>query len=181
MLRSIHWNAVFALFLTRALLPRLRLTAKHGPVLVEFIGSVASDLGVPRLTLYGATKSFLRSLARGLDNDENVWDEPSGVHFAYLQVSFVQSGAVRMPASVTIPTSERFAKAVVATAGCGKRSYVPYWGHAAQLWFVGVLDAWGGEGIIDKGNAAGIKRNNRNMMKQLVSNLPTPFLTGLVC
>ena len=75
LLGAIHWNAAFALFLTRALLSQLRATAKHGPVLVQFVGSIAADLGFPRLTMYGASKAFMRSLARGLDNDEQLWDD----------------------------------------------------------------------------------------------------------
>jgi len=135
----VTWNAVFPLFLTRALLPQLRASAKLGPVIVQFIGSVTADICTPRLPVYGASKAFLRALARGLDNDERVWDAPTGVRFVYLSVGEVQSNSQRCEETLVSPSSARFAKALVAKIGCGKRAYAPWMPHAVMLWVMGLI------------------------------------------
>ncbi|KAI0685984.1 NAD-P-binding protein [Cerioporus squamosus] len=134
----VNLNALFPLFLNRALLPHLRRTAKSGPVLVHFVGSVAGDIAPPRLAVYAASKGFLESLTRGLDNDELFFDGPTGVRYTYLAVAAVHSDNHEAPiaTSVTTPTTERFAKGIVARAGCGRRRVAPYWVHAIMQYFI---------------------------------------------
>ncbi|TFY52037.1 hypothetical protein EVJ58_g10234 [Rhodofomes roseus] len=69
----VTWNDLFPLLLTRALLPKLRSTSQRGPVLVQFVGSQSAILGPPTLAVYAATKAFLSTLVRGLDNEEHLW------------------------------------------------------------------------------------------------------------
>ncbi|KZT06414.1 NAD(P)-binding protein [Laetiporus sulphureus 93-53] len=154
LVQIIQRNAVFPLLLTRTLLPHLRRTAKQGPVLVQFIGSQAADISPPRFALYAASKSFLRALARGLDNDERVWGTPSGVKFEYLAVGQVQSNSVRTPATLVCPTSERFAKAMVSRMGCGLRRYAPYMPHAVMQWAIELM----GEKMVDHYTAQAIEQ-----------------------
>lgn len=137
-------NAFFSLFLTRALLPQLRRCAKSGPVQVLFVGSVAGDIAPARLPLYAASKGFLQALTRGLDNDEQFFGKPTGVRFTYLAVGAVHSDNhdAPMPPSLTVPTSQRFARAVVESVGCGRRRIAPYYIHAVQSWSVGVMGHW---------------------------------------
>jgi len=148
----VNRNAIFSLYLTHTLLPRLRLSAKTGPVLVQFMGSLASEICPPRFAIYGATKSFLKALARGLDNDERVWGAPTGVRFEYLVTGQVQSNSMRLKATLDTPTSETYAKAIVGRMGCGRTKYCPYWVHAMQQWFSEVL----GETTQDRYSAVAI-------------------------
>ncbi len=131
-------NALFPLFLTRALLPQLRRAAQSGPVQVLFIGSLASDTPPPRLPMYSASKNFLKALARGLDDDEQFFGTPTGVHFTYLTVGGVHSDNSPAPIqpSLVVPTSARFAWSVVESIGCGRRVMTPYVVHAVRHWLI---------------------------------------------
>ncbi|KAH9921921.1 NAD-P-binding protein [Amylocystis lapponica] len=129
---SIHWNAIFPLLLTRALLPSLRASARHGPVLVQFVGSLAAVVSPPRLALYAGSKAFLQALARSLDLDERVWDAPTGVRFAYLAVGEVVSNSMQVDVSLGSPSAASFGKALVARMGCGWGQYAPWMPHAVM-------------------------------------------------
>ncbi len=135
-----RWNALFPLLLTRVLLPQLRRSATHGPVLVQFVGSLASDISPPRLPIYAASKRFLEALVRGLDNDEQNFEQPTGVRFTYLAVGPVHTAS--MPPQrpgLNTPTSEQFARAIVQRTGCGRRRVAPYAMHAVSTFVVGGL------------------------------------------
>ncbi|RPD54319.1 NAD(P)-binding protein [Lentinus tigrinus ALCF2SS1-7] len=148
----LHKNTLFALFLNRVLLPHLRRSAKSGPVLVQFMGSLAGDVAPPRLSIYAASKGFLESLSHGLDNDELFFDGPTGVRYAYLVAGPVQTGP--MGENFRTPSCETFAKAVMARTGCGGRRVVPYAVHAVLLWFMGnVL----GDAAVDRFSAEEIR------------------------
>lgn len=145
-------NAMFPLLLTRALLPKLRATAKSGPVLIQFVGSLSGEISPTRFSPYAGSKAFLKALVRGLDNDEHFWGTPTGVQFEYLMVGQVQTNSVRCEATWGSPSSETFAKAMVARIGCGWRMYAPYMPHAVMRWAMELL----GERAIDKYTAEAI-------------------------
>ncbi|KAI0636137.1 NAD-P-binding protein [Trametes polyzona] len=140
-----NWNIFFPLLLTRALLPQLRRSAKSGPVIVQFVGSQASDISPPRLSIYASSKRFLEALARGLDNDEHYFDGPTGVRFTYLAVGAVNSASMPQKPSLNTPTSDVFGRAIVARTGCGRRRVAPYWMHAVSQVVVEAL----GERTVD--------------------------------
>ena len=144
-------NALFSLFLTRALLPLLRRAAASGPVLCAFTGSIAADISPARIPVYAASKGFLHSLVRGLDNDELYLTPPSGVRFAYLVVGSVHSDnhAAPSPVGFMTPTSEAFAKSIIARTGCGRRRVAPDPIHAAVQWVVSAM----GHAVTDKASA----------------------------
>jgi len=134
----VHFNDIFPLLLTRTLLPGLRASGKHGPVEVQFVGSIAADMSSPRTSMYSGVKALLRSLARGLDLDERVW-EKTNVRFAYLHVGPVSSNAMRVQPSLLMPSSETFAKSVVSHIGCGRTAYGPYMWHMVLAWVLGLV------------------------------------------
>ncbi|GBE87549.1 Very-long-chain 3-oxoacyl-CoA reductase [Sparassis crispa] len=142
---TIHLNAIFPLLLTRALLPRLRSSAKYGPVMVQFVGSVTADMSPAGVAVYGASKAFIRAVTRGLDNDERTWGQPSGVRFSYLSVASVVTSSNRGDVTTSAPSADQFAKALVSSIGCGYRSYAPWMVHAATLWVLGAVR----EGVVD--------------------------------
>ena len=150
----INKNALFPLFLNRALLPSLRRNAKSGPVLVSFVGSIAGDIAPPRLAVYAASKGFLESLTRGLDNDELYLnpDGPTGVRYCYLAVAAVHTSNLRaaFPTGFTTPTCERFAKCILDRAGCGRRRVAPYWVHGMMQYFMNDVLS---DGVVDKASA----------------------------
>ena len=133
---AFNLNALFPTLLTRALLPHLRRTAASGPVLVQFTGSIASEIAPPRLPIYAASKGFVKALARGLDNDELFFGAPTGVRVSYLSVGSVRSEnhVVPMAQSLRTPSSDTFARALVAQIGTGGRVVTPYWPHAMIKW-----------------------------------------------
>jgi 17beta-estradiol 17-dehydrogenase / very-long-chain 3-oxoacyl-CoA reductase len=136
-LSVIHLNAIFPLLFTRALLPQLR--AAQGPTLVIFVGSISADIPMARFGIYASSKNFLEALARCLDADE-LWPAPtSGPSFMYLAVGNVVTNSTRTIPHLFNPTSERFAKAVVARIGCGRRRITPYMPHAIQQWCVTMI------------------------------------------
>jgi 17beta-estradiol 17-dehydrogenase / very-long-chain 3-oxoacyl-CoA reductase len=54
----------------------------------------------------------------------------------YLAVGKVVSGTMPTVPHVFNPTSERFAKALVARIGCGKKRITPWMPHAFLQWFM---------------------------------------------
>ncbi|CCM00498.1 uncharacterized protein FIBRA_02532 [Fibroporia radiculosa] len=156
LLGLVQWNSLFPLLLTRALLPQLRSSAKTGPVMVQFVGSHVGDHSPPRLPVYAGTKAFLRALSRGLDTDERVWGADTGVRFAYLVVGSVCSSTNRtgVRETLSMPSTERFGRALVSQIGCGRRRYAPYMPHAIIQWVMDIL----GERLVDKLGALVIRR-----------------------
>lgn len=143
MLSILRWNVVFPMLLTRPLLPILRKSAKSGPVLVNFIGSQAAVACPPRLSIYAGCKAFLEKLSRSLDIDEQVWGGSTGVHFQYHSVGPVISHSYCGPnVPLASPSSETFAKSVVARMGCQRRTVTPYIIHAAMQWGMDLIGEW---------------------------------------
>ncbi|OCH94857.1 NAD(P)-binding protein [Obba rivulosa] len=141
----IQLNALFSLMLTRILLPQLRFAAKHGPVLVQFTGSLGGEIGPPRTAIYAASKAFLKGLTRALDNDERAW-KPTGVRFAYAAVGQVVGSTMnsKVEVSAMAPSADRMGAWYVDRLGCGRRVYYPYLLHAFQF-----ADALVGEAATD--------------------------------
>ncbi|GJE93096.1 NAD(P)-binding protein [Phanerochaete sordida] len=138
LLTDIHRNALFPLFLTRALLPKLRRAA--GPVEVVFCGSLSSVLPTPRIIPYAASKAFLRQLSDALSSDELYRaPRPSNVSYIYIDVGSVASGGHKITPSLASPSSDTFARHLVHCIGCGRASIVPYWFQALQLGMIRML------------------------------------------
>jgi 17beta-estradiol 17-dehydrogenase / very-long-chain 3-oxoacyl-CoA reductase len=129
-MNQIRANSLFSLFLTRAFLPSLRVTARTRPTLVVFIGSFADETPMARIVLYSATKHFDRRVALSLHADER-YDIPDdkAISFMYVHLGPVHSQMDREPPSFVRASSELFAEKLVGTFGCGRQMVVPYVGH----------------------------------------------------
>ena len=136
LLSTLHLNAIFPWLLTRALLPKLRTS--HGPVELVFVGSISANLAVPGLIPYGATKAFIQQLSGAIAADEQ-FRQPTNVTTSYLSVGSVVSSSHRVSESLFSPSTESFAKSVVAKIGCGRSEIVPWAWHAIQFWSAGIL------------------------------------------
>lgn len=142
---NISLNALFPLFLTRALLPSLK---QNSPSLVINISSLA-ERGLPLLVSYSASKAFLMTATRALRLEMAM--EGSGSNVEILGVAFGKvtgAGGCTEPASLSVPNVETMAKATLARAGYDNGVVVGYWGHALQQSLSGILlllPRWAGD------------------------------------
>jgi len=127
---QVRVNSLFTMFLTRAFLPSLRVTARARPTLVVFIGSFADETPMARIVLYSAAKHFDRRIALGLHADER-FDTPDdkAISFMYANLGPVHSQIDREPPNFVRASSKLFAEKLVGTFGCGRQLVVPYVGH----------------------------------------------------
>lgn len=129
-MKPVRLNALFPMFLTRAFLPSLRVTARSRPTLVVFMGSFSDETPMAKIILYSATKHFIRRVVLGLHADER-FDTPDdkAVSFMYANLGPVNSQMDREPPSFVRPSSKLFAEKLVGTFGCGRQIFIPYVGH----------------------------------------------------
>ncbi|MBE9464017.1 SDR family NAD(P)-dependent oxidoreductase [Dyadobacter subterraneus] len=124
----VNVNILFATQLTNRLLPFL-----SGDSLILNISSYAGILPPPFLAVYAATKAynnaFSKSLSIELENIETISILTGSVH----------TGSNKKPVSFLRPSSQHFAKKVLSVVGCGKKSVMPYWPHAAQTYLLSLL------------------------------------------
>jgi 17beta-estradiol 17-dehydrogenase / very-long-chain 3-oxoacyl-CoA reductase len=126
--KIINWNAVFAVHLTRALLPLM-----PRPTLIINITSYVAFLPPPFIAMYSASKAFNNafssSLSRELENVECISMITGSVH----------SAGNTKPVSFMRPHSDDYAKKILQAVGCGTRSLFPYWPHAIQTYLMGLI------------------------------------------
>ncbi|ETS87871.1 hypothetical protein PFICI_01699 [Pestalotiopsis fici W106-1] len=124
-------NGLFPLLLTRALLPDLM---RNSPSLVMNISSVA-DKGLPLLTTYGASKSFIMTATRSLRLEMQMEkDAQKDVEILGIRIGKVtEAGGHKEAANLLLPSAQTMAKAALARAGHDNGVVVGYWGHALQL------------------------------------------------
>ena len=138
----VRTNSLFSVFLTRAFLPSLRVTARARPTLVVFIGSFSDETSMPKVVLYSAAKHFNRRVALCLHEDER-YDiaNDKAISFMYIQVGPVHSNLDREPPSFIRARADQFAEKLVGTFGCGRQLVIPYLGHyVVQLVFTSIPD-----------------------------------------
>lgn len=119
-------NARFTAQLTRLLLPTL---IRNGPSLIMNISSSAA-MGMPYISIYGATKAFVDSFTKGIKAE--MVGRGHDVDVLGIRVSRVKSGGNDVPAGFWTPTSRRMARAALGKVGCGKMVVWGYWPHQVQ-------------------------------------------------
>ena len=131
-------NALFPLHLLSHLIPAL---ARNSPALVLAVGSL-SDNGLPLLSVYGPSKSFLMSLAGCVARDMRL--EGRDVEVLGLRTGRVTgAGDLAEEPTLFLPDAKTFVRAALGRVGCGWPEVVPYWPHAVQQGFVvGAMPAW---------------------------------------
>lgn len=146
---TINVNILFSTRLTYHLLPVLAR-----PSLILNISSYAGLNPPPYLAIYAATKAynnaFSKSLSLELEGIESISILTGGVH----------TGSNKKPVSFLRPSSEVFAKSVLRVVGCGKKSVMPYWPHAVQLYLLSLLP----ERTMDKAIKKAMQREVKNAM-----------------
>ncbi len=133
--KTITLNTAFPSQLTRSLLPYLNKKS-----LILNVASYAGLFPPPYLAVYAATKAynnaFSISLARELENIEVI----------SLITGSVNTGSNTKPVTFMRPSAATYARHVLGIVGCGKKSIMPYWPHAVQVFLISLLP----ERMIDK-------------------------------
>jgi 17beta-estradiol 17-dehydrogenase / very-long-chain 3-oxoacyl-CoA reductase len=135
---NVSVNALFPLHLLSYFIPML---SRNSPALVIAIGSLA-DNGLPFLSSYGPSKSFVMSLAGCVARDLRL--EGRDVEVIGMRTGQV-TGVSHQTTEPTlfIPDARTFARAALGRVGCGRPECVPYWGHAlVQVLGVDLMPAW---------------------------------------
>ncbi|KAI3326298.1 hypothetical protein HD806DRAFT_520919 [Xylariaceae sp. AK1471] len=160
-LDNLHLNAAFPTLLTATLLPVMRgqdkrdkkLTSngsatrpqsKKGekPILILNIGSV-TDIGFPLVSFYSAGKAASHALHKALAREAALdgWgDEVEIISHRIGAATGVSHN--QAPPTLFRPDARTIARAVLDRTGCGHKSVVPYWPHALEQVFLGVIPSW---------------------------------------
>lgn len=150
-IETMNMNLLFGTGLIHALLPKFR--NRRGKCLVVSVGSIATKVCPPRLALYAACKSFLKTFSKTLAVDERHFT-PTNVQFLYLNVGEVSTKALRRPATLSRPDADTFGKAVVDRLACGRWEITPYISHVFQYWFLSIA----GEYFTERMSVANMKK-----------------------
>lgn len=124
---NVSLNALFPLHLLSHLLP---LLSRNAPALVITVGSLA-DSGLPFLSSYGPSKSFLASLAGCVARDMRL--EGRDVEVVGMRCGRVTAVShQKVESSLMVPDAGTWARAALGRVGCGAPECTPYWPHAVQ-------------------------------------------------
>jgi len=131
----ISMNIRFTTHLTASIIPLLSREQKPG--LIMSIGSMA-DLGLPWLSMYSGTKSFVMSwtaaLAREMKAEKRNIEVLGVVLATVTNVSFRKEVPTLMQ-----PDAKTFARASLDRVGCGKYVVAGYWVHGVMRTVLGLL------------------------------------------
>lgn len=112
----INVNVPLPFYLTQAILPlfsnsmlgSFQHTVPHLPSLVMQIGSYAGHSGIPLITPYSASKSFMQTLGTALSWEMGVLNKP--IEVLTILVGSVNTTHNDYPASKWMPTTEDYGK-----------------------------------------------------------------------
>jgi 17beta-estradiol 17-dehydrogenase / very-long-chain 3-oxoacyl-CoA reductase len=124
---SIRINNIFPTQLTKHILPILVV---NSPALILNIGSGAELAPPPLITVYSATKSYVRTWSTGLRNELRLLGHD--VECKLVMTSGVTSGLNR-PETFFRPSAEHYARSLLARAGSNGPVYNGYWGHTLKV------------------------------------------------
>lgn len=135
LVNNVNLNAMFPLILQSKLLPQL---IRDGPSLILNMGSL-SDNGLPMLTSYASSKTFLNTLSRIIPNELSLQGRRDAVEVLAVRVGeTTDTSANKHPVTMYEPDARSMARAVLARVGCGHPSVVAYLPHALQLVLLGL-------------------------------------------
>jgi 17beta-estradiol 17-dehydrogenase / very-long-chain 3-oxoacyl-CoA reductase len=129
-------NARFPSQITRLLVPHL---SKRPRSLIMNISS-ASERGLPYLSVYSATKSYVTAFSKALAAEMKT--EKRNVEVLAIIVGSVQVTTNDLPLSIFHPSAETFARAAMERVGCGRTSVCGYLPHALQVSSMAFIPEW---------------------------------------
>ena len=124
-------NMSAQLKVTRIVLPQM-ISRRGGTILN--IGSLLGQITAPCLSIYAATKAFLRSFSKSLAYEV----AGSGVHVHHINAGFVATQMSKMKPSWMAPTPKKFVRAVLGSAGSTSESS-PFLVHSIFNWLISVV------------------------------------------
>ncbi|KAH8682114.1 putative oxidoreductase,short chain dehydrogenase [Xylariales sp. PMI_506] len=141
LIENISFNAMFPMYLTRALLPNLK---RNSPSAVINISS-AADAGYPLIYSYSCSKQFLMTGTRVLGLEmalEGRAGGSSGVEFLGARLGRVSSTSfIRDPPTLFTPSAAAVAKSILAKVGYGHGIVDGHWPFALQNVMVNSIPA----------------------------------------
>ncbi|KAI0006544.1 short chain dehydrogenase [Xylariaceae sp. FL0662B] len=144
-LDTVHLSAVFPALVSAALIPRL---VRNGPSLIINICSLA-DNGVPLVSFYSASKAFDHTLSLSLSREMVL--EGRDVEIIACRPGLTsETQGIKNEPSFFAPPARTVAKAVLKRIGCGRKSVIPYWGHALQQILLDLIPPFLGEKFMIK-------------------------------
>ena len=128
---GVNASALFPTQLTRAFLPTF--ISRKQPALVINIGSAASEIQIPYLSVYCGVKAYNKVWSEALRTE--LWAE--GYHHIevlhFLVGEVVSATPPGRKVSLASPSSRDFARASLGKVGCGKGVVWGWWVHEAML------------------------------------------------
>jgi 17beta-estradiol 17-dehydrogenase / very-long-chain 3-oxoacyl-CoA reductase len=132
----ININARFTSQITRLLLP---LLLKRPRSLILSLSS-AAEAGMPYLSVYSGTKSYVTAFSKALTAEMQA--ERRNVEVLGVVVGSVQTDSNNHRLSLFHPRAEPFVTAVLDRVGCGEASVWAYLPHALQAVALGFFPDW---------------------------------------
>lgn len=138
-------NARFPVQITRQVLPQL---IANQPALIINIGSGASEVPSPWMSIYSGTKAFNLSWSRSLAVE--LQDEGHDIDCHAIIVGQVSTARMGSPTSVTSPSPRKFARSALGVAGTGQKIAAAYWGHDMLMSFFKAMPSSFAENFVRK-------------------------------
>lgn len=131
-------NVLFALQLTRALLPQFQ--QRRAPTLVMTCGSQA-HIGQPYVAAYSATKGALHAWSRGLSAEQRAAGSQVDVLEIVIGGTYTQvfEADSNFKPGLFMPTADVVARAALARVGLGHHSVYAYFWHRVQMFCLDIL------------------------------------------
>lgn len=130
-------NLRFPTQLTRQLLSNL---IANQPALIINIGSAASEVPSPWLSVYSGAKAYNKSWSRSLATE--MIDAGHDIDCHAIVVGAVSTNRMKRKIDMQTPSTRVMAKSSLGYAGSGQTVVPAYWGHDFMLWTFSLLPEW---------------------------------------
>ena len=128
---TVNLNALFPTHLTHSILPQM-----PRPALILNVSSYVGILPPPYLAVYSGTKAYNTAFSNSLSR------EIPSIETIALITGSVHSAGNQKPISFFRPDSSVYARHILSIVGSGRKSIMPYWPHAVQVFILSLLPAW---------------------------------------
>ena len=138
-------NSRFTSEITQRVLPHM-VARKKSPSLIINIGSVASDVPSPYLSVYAGAKAYIKAWSRSLALEMKA--QGTEVEVLHIMVGMVDSGGTPRATSFIVPSSRRMAQGALDKVGCGLDVVFGYWPHELQYHLINDIPATLGDKLM---------------------------------
>ncbi|HWK06725.1 MAG TPA: SDR family NAD(P)-dependent oxidoreductase [Puia sp.] len=128
---TVNLNALFPTHVTHSVLPQM-----PRPALILNVSSYVGIFPPPYLAVYAGTKAYNTAFSNSLSR------EIPSIETIALITGSVHSAGNQKPVSFFRPASSVYARHILSIIGSGRKSIMPYWPHAVQVFILSLLPAW---------------------------------------